>query len=492
MKILSAGQTRIVDAYTIEHEPITSIDLMERASQAFADWFTLKFSVNKDLLVIAGSGNNGGDALAIARILYEKKYHVKVYLASPQSQGSDDYAINLKRLPPEIKRIEQLDFNCDIIIDGIFGSGISRPVLGELGTLVDHINSSGKKIVSIDIASGLNPDELPAEGSVIEPTFTVSFQLPKLAFMLPENSPYVGQWSLADIGLSKKAIELQASNYHYFTKEEAKKIVKPRLKFAHKGVFGHALIIGGSFGKIGANILASKSCLRAGTGLVTSLVPNCGYSVLQTTLPEAMCITSGDKHLVNLEIDNLSSYSTLGIGPGIGTNLETLSLLLTLIKGYKKPIVLDADALNLISQNPELIELVSKESILTPHVGEFNRLIGKASNSLDRIEKQRAFSVEHQLIIVLKGAHTSISHVDGTVWFNSTGNPGMATAGSGDVLTGIITGLLAQGYNPFDAARLSVFVHGKAGDMASAELGEASVIASDITERISSAFISLN
>ncbi len=491
MQILSAEQTRAVDAYTIKYEPIKSVDLMERASQAFVNWFTLKFSVNKDLLVVAGSGNNGGDALAIARILYEKKYHVEVYLASPQNQGSDDYAINLKRLPPEIKRVEQSDFNCDIIIDGIFGSGISRPVLGELGTLVDHINSSGKKIVSIDIASGLNPDELSAEGSVIEPTFTVSFQLPKLAFMLPENSPYVGQWSLVDIGLSKEAVELQASNYHYFTKEEAKKIVKPRLKFAHKGVFGHALIIGGSFGKIGANILASKSCLRAGTGLVTSLVPNCGYSVLQTTLPEAMCITSGDKHLVNLEIDNLSSYSTLGIGPGIGTNLETLSLLLTLIKGYKNPMVLDADALNLISQNPELIELVPKGSILTPHVGEFNRLIGKASNSLDRIEKQRAFSEKHQLIIVLKGAHTSISHVDGAVWFNSTGNPGMATAGSGDVLTGIITGLLAQGYKPIDAARLGAFVHGKAGDMALAELGENSVIASDITKRISSAFISI-
>ncbi|VAW29176.1 NAD(P)H-hydrate epimerase / ADP-dependent (S)-NAD(P)H-hydrate dehydratase, partial [hydrothermal vent metagenome] len=326
MQILSAEQTRKADAYTIANEPIKSIDLMERASQAFVDWFTLKFNVNKDLLVIAGSGNNGGDALAIARILYEKKYHVEVYLASPQSQGSDDYAINLKRLPPEIKRIEQLDFNCDIIIDGIFGSGIARPIEGELGTLIDKINGSGKLIVSVDIASGLIPDGLPVEGSVIKPDFTVSFQLPKLAFMLPENSNNVGQWAMVDIGLDDAIITAQKTGYHYFNEDNTKGLLRPRLKFAHKGDFGHALIVGGSFGKIGANLLASKACLKTGAGLITSLVPNCGYPILQTAFPEAMCLVSGTNHLINFEVKNLSNYSTLGIGPGIGTNLETLSL----------------------------------------------------------------------------------------------------------------------------------------------------------------------
>ncbi len=491
MQILSAEQTRKADAYTIANEPIKSIDLMERASQAFVDWFTLKFSTNKSILIIAGSGNNGGDALAIARLLYNQQYNVKIFLSSPNSKGSKDYNLNLARLPKKITLLKTTNLDCEIIIDGIFGSGIARPIEGELGTLIDKINGSGKLIVSVDIASGLIPDGLPVEGSVIKPDFTVSFQLPKLAFMLPENSNNVGQWVMVDIGLNDAIITAQKTDYHYFNEDNAKGLLRPRLKFAHKGDFGHALIVGGSFGKIGANVLASKACLKTGAGLITSLVPNCGYPILQTAFPEAMCLVSGTDHLINFEIKNLSNYSTLGIGPGIGTNLETLSLLLTLIKGYKSPMVLDADALNLISQNPELIELVPEGSILTPHVGEFNRLVGNASYSYARIEKQKEFSKKHKLIMVLKGAHTSISNIDGVVSFNSTGNPGMSTAGSGDVLTGIITGLLAQGYAPFDAARLGVYLHGSAGDIAATQLGQSSVIASDITERISSAFISL-
>ncbi|MCF6360261.1 MAG: NAD(P)H-hydrate dehydratase [Cyclobacteriaceae bacterium] len=492
MKILSAEQTRTVDTFTIENEPIKSIDLMERASKAFVAWFVKKFSTDKTVLIFAGPGNNGGDALAITRLLYNQQYKVKLLLVSINSKGSKNYKINLHKLPKKIALVEQADADCDIIIDGIFGSGIDRPFEGRIGTLIDEINLLGKPIVSIDIASGLSPDGIPLGDCVIKPDFTVSFQLPKLAFMMPENSEFVGEWRVIDIGLNNKEIERQKSNYHYFSTVLARKMVKPRLKYAHKGHFGHALIVGGSFGMIGANVLASKACLRAGSGLVTSLVPNCGYTILQTSFPEAMCLTSGEKHLINLEIENISNYSALGIGPGIGENLETLSLLLTLIKEYKKPMVLDADALNLIAQNPELIELLPKGSVLTPHVGEFNRLVGNNSHSLERIEKQKKFSEKHGLILVLKGAHSSISNVDGTVWFNSTGNPGMATAGSGDVLTGIITGLLAQGYTSFDAARLGVFIHGKAGDIASLELGEASVIASDIVQRIPSTFISLN
>ncbi len=492
MKILSAEQTRKADAYTIANEPIKSIDLMERASQAFIGWFVQNFSEGKRILIIAGSGNNGGDALAIARLLYKKNYQVQVYLASPQSQGSEDYRHNLKQLPSGIHLLTQITFNCDVLIDGIFGSGIARPIKGELAVLIDKINASEKEIISIDIASGLSPNGTLMEGSIIKPIFTISFQLPKMAFMVPENDAHVGQWHLVDIGLDITFIKSQKTPYNYFNQQAARLALKPRAKFAHKGNFGHALIIGGSFGRIGANMLASKACLKAGAGLVTSLLPACGYEIMQTAIPEVMCLTSGKKHLANLEIENLSTYSAVGIGPGIGTNLETLSLLLTIIKACKKPLVLDADALNLISQNPELIELVPKGSILTPHVGEFNRLMGASNSSMERIEKQKEFSKKHQLVVVLKGAHTSIANVDGTVWFNSTGNPGMATAGSGDVLTGIITGLLAQGYNPFDAAQLGVYLHGSAGDIAAQQLGQASVIASDITERIYSAFISLN
>ncbi|MCF6352613.1 MAG: NAD(P)H-hydrate dehydratase [Cyclobacteriaceae bacterium] len=492
MQILSAEQTRKADAYTITHEPIKSIDLMERASQAFMDWFALHYTPEKNILVVAGAGNNGGDALAIARLLYKKNYQVQVYLASPQSHGSEDYRSNLKRLPPSIHLLTQISFNCDVIIDGIFGSGIARPITGKLAMLINKINGLEKEIVSIDIASGLNPDGTPMKGSIIKPTYTISFQLPKLAFMVPENDAHVGQWSLVDIGLDNEFIKSQKTPYNYFNQQAARLALKPRAKFAHKGMLGHALMVGGSFGKIGANVLASMACLKAGTGLVTSLLPSCGYEIMQTAVPEVMCLTSGNKHLKNIKQEDFSNYSAIGIGTGIGKHLETLGLLLTIIKQYKKPMVIDADALNLISQNPELIELVPKGSVLTPHVGEFNRLVGSSANSLERIKKQKAFSVKHQLIIVLKGAHTSIANLDGSVWFNSTGNPGMATAGSGDVLTGIITGLLAQGYNPFDAARLGVYLHGSAGDIAATQLGQASVIASDIAKRIFQAFISLN
>lgn len=492
MKILSAEQTRNVDANTIASEPIKSIDLMERAALAFIKWYTAKFSNAKRILVVAGAGNNGGDALAIARLLHKKSYSVHVYLALHKNQGSEDYQLNLKQLPKAIEQLKEINFNCDVIIEGIFGSGIARPIMGDLATLINNINNSKKEIVSIDIASGLKPDDFIVEGSAIKPTFTVSFQLPKLAFMLPENQAHVGNWQLVDIGLDQHFINSLQTNHHYFSEKEAKGILKQRAKFSHKGSFGHALIVGGSFGKIGANVLASKSCLTSGAGLVTSLVPNCGIDILQTSIPEVMCLASGEDYLVNKEIKNITNYSALGIGPGIGTNLKTLSLLLKLLKAYTKPMVLDADALNLIAHNPELIKLVPKESILTPHVGEFNRLMGASLSSLERIEKQKEFSVKHQLIVVLKGAHTSISTIDGCVSFNSTGNAGMATAGSGDVLTGIITGLLAQGYNSFNAARLGVYLHGRAGDIASAALGEASLIASNITERISNAFISIN
>ncbi len=491
MKILTAKQTREIDAYTIANEPIKSIDLMERASKAFVTWFINQYNKNQTVLIIAGAGNNGGDALAIARLLHQKVFRVNVFLAIPNSVGSPDYQTNLNRLPAEIKRVNVITSDSEVIIDGLFGSGLTREVEGDLAQIIEKVNNTGKEIVSIDIASGLSCDNVAQGKNIIKPTYTVSFQLPKLAFMLSNNASSVGKWNVVDIGLDDEYIDTQESNYNYYTKLNAQLDIRPRGKFDHKGTFGHALIIGGSFGKIGANILASKACLKIGAGLVTTLVPTCGYTIVQTALPEIMCLTNGEKHLENITIENLSNYSVLGIGPGIGTSLETLSLLLTIIKDYSKPVVLDADALNLISQNPELIELVPKGSVLTPHVGEFHRLVGKVGTSLERVEKQRAFSIKNGLIVVLKGAHTSISDVDGTVWFNSTGNPGMATAGSGDVLTGIITGLIAQGYKSIDAARLGTYLHGSAGDCARAELGEQALIASDITERISNAFILL-
>ncbi len=494
MKILSTQQIRDVDTYTIQHEPIASIDLMERASQAFVDQFFRLYHTKQPVLVIAGAGNNSGDALAIARLLFEKSFHVSVILALPKSKGSTDYRINLGRLPSPINILNLADttFDAEIIIDGLFGSGLTRAIEGELATFIEKANNSGKDIVSIDIASGLGCDGIAKGEAIIKPTYTISFQLPKLAFMFSENAPFVGQPIIVDIGLDQNFISSQATTYNYLMLNEVNKLLKIRSKFAHKGSFGHVLIIGGSYGKIGANILASKACLRSGAGLVTSLLPTCGYVIMQTAVPEVMCITSGDKDLETLPIEKIDKYASIGIGSGMGTSQGALALLSDILKTYKKPMVLDADALNLLADNPELLELLPAKSILTPHIGEFNRLAGTFDNSLVRLQKQKEFSKKYQLILVLKGANTSISDIDGTVWFNSTGNPGMATAGSGDVLTGIIASFLSQGYPPLHAALIGVMLHGKAGDIAKAELGESSLIASDLTERISEAFISIN
>lgn len=494
MKILSAKQIREADAHTIKSEPILSIDLMERASSSFCDWFVTKYENSTKVLIIAGSGNNGGDALAIARLLNQKSYYVEVYLASPKKESSPDFLVNLERLPKSISMLDSVEKanEFDLIIDGLFGSGLTRAIEGDLGVLIDKINATEKVVVSIDIASGLTCDGIASGNSIIKPTETISFQLPKLSFMLPENDIYVGNWHLVDIGLNNQFIINAFTEYNFQTQEEIASLIKPKNKFAYKGVFGHALIVGGSYGKIGANVLASKACLRSGAGLVTSLLPACGYEIIQSSVPEAMCITSGIRDLEPIELDNLEKYAAIGIGPGLGTSSPALSTMLSLIKLYNKPMVFDADALNLLAENPELLELLPKKSILTPHVGEFNRLVGGYDNSLIRLKKQKEFSKKYKLIMVLKGAHSVISDEEGNSWFNSTGNPGMATAGSGDVLTGMITALLAQNYSSINAARIGVFLHGKAGDLSKVDLGETSILASDIVERISQSFISLD
>ena len=492
MKILSAQQIREVDAQTIKVEPIKSIVLMERASEAFAAWFVSHYTKNQTVLIVVGAGNNGGDALAVARILYNNSYQVKVFLALPNSKGSPDYQLNLKLLPKAIKKVDSIEADFDVIIDGLLGSGLTRPIDGSLAEMVAKINTLDKDIIAIDIASGLNYDGIAKSKNIITPTYTISFQLPKLAFLLGENTPFVGDWHLVDIGLDQRSIASQNSSFNYLIQTDIRKLIKPRGKFSHKGSFGHALIVAGSYGKIGAVVLASKACLRTGVGLVTSLIPACGYEILQASVPEAMCLTSGERHLDQVKLEDISVFSAIGIGPGLGKDNGALSVLIDLLKSYQKPMVLDADAINLLASDSELLELMPEKSILTPHIGEFNRLVGKSENSLDRLEAQQAFSKKHKVIIVLKGAHTAITDVDGKVWFNSTGNSGMASAGSGDVLTGIITSLLAQGYSSLEAAQIGVYIHGKAGDLAKEKLGEPSLIASDIVKRISDAFISIN
>jgi ADP-dependent NAD(P)H-hydrate dehydratase / NAD(P)H-hydrate epimerase len=491
MKILSASQIRALDAHTIQNEPIRSVDLMERAARAFVKWWCARLDNQRQVVVLCGKGNNGGDGLAIGRLLSEKGYGVSVYVVQYTESGSDDFLANLERLRnclPVHSISSQADIpglssNC-IVIDALLGSGLSRPVSGLLQEVVQAINESPAQVVSVDIASGLYADQPNnQQDAIIRPDHTVSFQLPKLAFMMPRNGPMIGDWHVVDIGLSQSFID-QADTPYYFTDfETAQSLVRKREKFSHKGTFGHALLIAGSFGKMGAAQLSGKACLRAGVGLLTMHVPRCGYTIMQIALPEAM--TSVDIHeQIISTLPGLGSYSGIGLGPGLGKEPQTLHALEELLEHTQAPMVWDADALNLLSENQELLKKIPEDTILTPHPKEFERLAGKSPNDYDRLELARQFAREHRVIVCLKGAHTAIILSDGTVHFNSTGNAGMATGGSGDVLTGIITALLAQKYAPQDAARLGVYQHGVAGDRAACARSKVAMTASDIVENL--------
>ena len=490
MKIFSVPQIRAWDAYTIAHEPITSLKLMERASEAFVQRFCSRFDKEQTIKVICGIGNNGGDGLAIARLLIQQHYNVQVYILKINSLGSADFEANLSRLKllTTINWIETItDFPRispnDEVIDALLGSGLSRPTQGIFAEVIEAINESGATVCSVDIASGLfsgssnTPDDI-----IIKPTFTISFQTPKLVFFQPQLAEYVGDWQTVNIGLHP-VFENATDTSYFFTTQTLIENISPaqkRKKYAHKGNFGHALLIGGSFGKIGAMVLSAKACLRSGVGLLTVQIPRCGYDILQTSLPEAMVLS--DWHwMVNTTVEDISTYSAIGVGPGLGKDPLTLAMLKELLPKITQPLVLDADALNLISENPDLLDIVPQNTILTPHPKEFRRLLGKDwKNDFEKLDLLRGFAQKYQVIVCLKGAHTAVALPNGEIHFNSTGNPGMATGGSGDVLTGIITGLLAQGFPPHEVAIFGVYQHGKAGDKAADKCTQPALIASDI------------
>jgi ADP-dependent NAD(P)H-hydrate dehydratase / NAD(P)H-hydrate epimerase len=489
MKILSAEQIRQLDAYTIEQEPITSIALMERASLAFVSCFINQFVNTRPVHIFCGKGNNGGDGLAIARILDTKGYDVAVSIVDYTDKESDDFKSNLSHLKQHLepKTISSPDefpmLGANVIcIDALLGSGLSRPVDGLLSAIIRQLNALPNRRVSVDIASGLYTDQPNNESDIIiEPDYTITFQLPKLAFLFPQNAKYVGQWHVVDIGLSEDFIDHVQTPYYYTDKEAADLLIKPREKFSHKGTFGHALLLAGSFGKMGAAVLSGKACLRSGVGLLTMHIPGCGYEIIQIALPEAMSsVDENEKQLENLP--PTESYSAIGIGPGIGQNPRTAGLLEALVNNCNSALIIDADGLNLLSQNPALQSKLPKNTVLTPHPKEFERLAGKSRNEFERLETGREFANKHQAIIVLKGAHTAVILPTGDVHFNSTGNAGMATGGTGDVLTGIITALLAQKYQPAEAAILGVYQHGLAGDRAAEVKGQSALVASDIVD----------
>lgn len=492
VKILTTNQIKDHDRYTIENEPISSIDLMERACQAFANWFVSQYA-SKNIGIVCGTGNNGGDGLGIARLLAEKGFSVCVWVVRGDAKETADFKTNLLRLAGQltvseiISPTELPDFgSCDVLIDAIFGSGLSRPVAGVYESVIEQMNGASAIKVAVDIPSGLLADH-PSKGNVIKAHQTVSFQTPKLAFLLPENSQFVGDWIVLDIGLAKAYIDqLEGSNF-LVDEDDVKKILRPRLRFSHKGTYGHALLIAGSHGKMGAGILSARAALRSGVGLLTVHVPSSGNEILQSSVPEAMTsLDENDNYFSS--VPKSLNYQSIGIGPGLGKNPQSAVALGRLLKDYAKPLVIDADALNLLSENREMISLVPAGSILTPHPKEFERLVGSWANDFERLEKQRNFSIEKKAIVVLKGAFTSISSPSGTVYFNPTGNAGMATGGSGDVLTGVLTGLLAKGYPPEQAAVLGVYLHGLSGDLAALEASMNSLIASDLIDFMPQAF----
>ncbi|MGV3503404.1 MAG: NAD(P)H-hydrate dehydratase [Adhaeribacter sp.] len=495
MKILSADQIRQADAATIAAEGIASAELMERAARAFVAWFENKFAgQGRRLLICCGPGNNGGDGLAIARLLAARGYEAQVWIVANQERFSPDFVLNrgllpaglpVKRLaaPSDIPELPDTDF----IFDALFGTGLSRPLQGVYAAVITCINALPATRVAIDLPSGLFADApSPAGGAIVEAHYTLGFELPKLAYLLAQNHPFVGTWCLAPIGLSPGFLDQVAASQFLLGPESLQQLLKPRGKFSHKGTYGHALLLAGSYGKMGAATLASRACLRSGVGLLTVHCPAVGYQILQISVPEAMTLPDARQHHLS-ELPPLTPYQAIGVGPGLGQGPATGQVVAKLLQTARVPLVLDADALNLVAAAGLLPQLPPR-TILTPHPKEFERLAGPARDDFHRLELLRQLCRTYQCYVVLKGGHTCIGSPEGNLYFNATGNPGMATGGTGDVLTGILTALVAQGYPPGEACQLGVYLHGLAGDLAKIKEGEVALVASDLIAQLGPAF----
>ena len=490
MKIFPTTSIKQLDASTIENEPISSIDLMERASRALAKAISERWDSDIPFTVFAGPGNNGGDALAVSRLLAEEGYKLEVYLFNTKDSLSPDCVTNKERLA----NVPGVDFHeittqfvppiltsQHVVIDGLFGSGLTKALSGGFAAVVKYINASSATVVAIDIPSGLMGEDntYNTQSCIIRADWTLSLQTPKLAFFFAENEPYVGEWELLDIGLNEEAMEAMETDFYLLENEDMPYLVKPRTKFAHKGNFGRALLIAGSQGMAGASVLAARACLRSGVGLLTVHVPFCNNLIVQTSVPEAMTELDISDTCFSSPAD-ADDYQAVGIGPGLGKTTETELALFEQIDTCQVPMVVDADALNLLGDKRSYIGRLPKGSILTPHPKELERLVGKCQNSYERLMKARELAQTSGVHILLKGAHSVIIAPSGKCWFNITGNPGMATAGSGDVLTGVVLALLAQGYEPETAACLGAYVHGLAGDVAYKKHGAIGMTAGDI------------
>ena len=495
LKIFSTSQIKKWDEATIKNEPISSIDLMERAAKACSNWISQRFDNSQRFKIFCGRGNNGGDGLAIARMLIKKKFPVEIYIAENEAKSSHDFATNFTRLKKATDKIYFITSKAtlpqinkgDILIDALFGTGLNKKPAGIYNTIINYINSSDNTVISIDMPSGMYADASSKENDIIKAAFTLSFQVQKLSFLMAENEPYIGRVKILDIGLATDFYEDQKSNFFLIGGELIKKIYLPRKEFANKGNYGYACLVAGSYGMIGAAVLSSRACLRSGVGKLTCYVCKEGYEIMQTSVPEAMCKTFGKMFIKDL--NDLGDFDVIGVGPGIGQHASHKQLLGTIFKESKKPIVIDADGLNTLSNAHSLYKEIPENSIITPHPKEFERLFGKTIDNFEHMHLAVSKAKELKIFIVLKGHHTLIATPNGQSYFNSTGNAGMATAGAGDVLTGIITGLLAQKYSSLDACILGVYLHGLAGDIAAKKLSKEAMLAGDIINYLVEAFL---
>ncbi|MVN90832.1 NAD(P)H-hydrate dehydratase [Mucilaginibacter aquatilis] len=471
LPLLTAQQIREADAYTIAHEPISSVNLMERASKAFVSWFVNHFPDKRDTIsVYCGTGNNGGDGLAIARLLFEHDYRrINVKIARYTARSTADFDVNLQRLQAmqipliELSESETLpQENADILIDALLGSGLNKPLDGSFRALVDHLNSLSKCVVAVDVPTGFYTDgEVELEGAALKSNLVITFQQAKINFLLPESGAYINCWEAVNIGLDTEFISSLQSPYQMVEDKDIHGILKPRTRFSHKGTFGHSLIIAGQAKTMGAALLSSSACVYAGAGLTTACVPEAGLTALNSYQAEVMAIVRNEYQLPDLELEK---FKAIAIGPGLGTGDDALALLQHVITDYQKPLVIDADGLNLLAGNTILVNQLPAKSIITPHMKEFDRLFGHHTSWWQRLQTMWQKASELNIYIVLKNSYTITGTPEGQLYFNSSSNAAMAVGGMGDVLTGVITALLAQGYSPLEACLAGVYLHGRAGD----------------------------
>lgn len=491
MKIFTSKDIHEIDGATCEAQQISSLQLMERAASMVSCELISKFLPTQRFVIMAGPGNNGGDALAIARLLYEQGYrNVEIFFFNVTGKVSHDCEEERKKLITidgvnftEVSR----EFNpphlgsSDVVIDGLFGSGLTQPLSGGFVAVSRLINESGAYVISIDVPSGLFGEwnNNVNRRDIIHANKTYAFQIPRLSFFFEENYNLIGDWELLDIDLDSAKIKELPTDYLLVESRNIRPLLKPRLPFTGKRDYGSALLFAGSTGMLGAAVMCAKSVLKTGAGLVTVHGPKTGLQVLQTAVPESMYEPDRHEHLItDMRIHH--EHQAVAIGPGIGTNEQTVDALENYLRTCSSPLVLDADALNCIARRPAMLSLLPPKSVITPHIGEFDRLFGEHHSSETRLQKAIEMAKQYSIIIVLKGHYTMTIRPTGRVFINTTGNPGMATAGAGDVLTGIITSFLAQGYKPEHAAMIGVYVHGLAGDIAAEKVGEYGVTAGDI------------